>query len=139
MRRTGGGGERVQASGMPWRTARAVGDVGEDLAAEYLVRAGYRILERNWRCPHGEVDIIAYDPAGGWLVFCEVKTRRSAAFGTPVEAVTPAKAARLRRLAIAWVEEQVGSRSGRVRIDVIGVMLAADPQESVIQHLKAVV
>ena len=98
---------------------RTLGAYGEQLAARYLEDRGLRILDRNWRCPHGEVDLVARD--GDCLVFCEVKTRRTERFGAPVEAVTSRKAARLRRLAVAWLQEH-DVHGGRVRIDVIGVL-----------------
>ncbi len=68
---------------------RAVGKAGEDNAVKYLQKQGYRILERNFRCRFGEIDLIARDK--GVLVFIEVKTRRSRAFGPPAMAVTPEK------------------------------------------------
>nr|WP_202863007.1 YraN family protein [Ornithinimicrobium murale] len=105
--------------GMSHQVASAIGAYGEGLACEYLTGLGYEVVERNWRCDQGELDIVARD--GACLVFCEVKTRRSTAFGTPVEAVTRAKAGRLRRLAIRWLREH-DQRSDEVRIDVIGVL-----------------
>jgi putative endonuclease len=98
---------------------RELGAYGEQLAARYLQDRGLEVLDRNWRCAHGEVDLVARD--GDCLVFCEVKTRRTDRFGAPVEAVTWHKAARLRRLAAAWLQEHE-VRGGRVRIDVIGVV-----------------
>ena len=105
-------------------TANAVGAYGERLAARYLAELGMRILDRNWRCDQGEIDIVALD--GTCLVIVEVKTRRTLAFGTPVEAVTLAKAARLRRLAGSWLAArrllvEPPSEVADVRIDVIGV------------------
>ncbi|HMM96660.1 YraN family protein [Phycicoccus sp.] len=97
---------------------RALGRYGEALAARYLRERGLRVLERNWRCEHGEVDIVALDD--GCLVVCEVKTRRDTAFGDPVEAVTVAKAMRLRRLAAAYARAHPGPAA--VRIDVVGVL-----------------
>jgi putative endonuclease len=117
--------------------AHAVGAYGEQLAARYLVESGMQILDRNWRCDQGEIDIVAMDDT--CLVIVEVKTRRSLAFGSPVEAVTAVKAARLRRLACCWL---AGNRSlvdsvADVRIDVIGVLrLASGPAQ--IEHLVAV-
>lgn len=101
---------------------RALGRYGEDLAARYLTDLGMEVLERNWRCEHGEVDLVALD--GDCLVVCEVKTRRSTVFGEPVEAVTWRKAARLRRLAAAWLAEHE-LRPGGVRIDVVGILRPA--------------
>jgi putative endonuclease len=98
---------------------RVLGAYGEQLAARYLEDRGLQVLDRNWRCAHGEVDLVARD--GDCLVFCEVKTRRSERFGAPVEAVTRHKETRLRRLASAWLQEHE-VRGGRVRIDVIGVL-----------------
>lgn len=97
----------------------AVGAYGERVAAAHLVEAGMVVLERNWRCPHGEIDIVARD--GDVLVFVEVKTRTSEAFGSPLEGVTPRKAARLRRLAAAWLHER-RLRVPEVRIDIVGVL-----------------
>lgn len=121
-------------SGMPYRVARAVGDFGEQVACDYLLAEGYVLLERNWRCERGELDVVARH--GSCLVFCEVKTRRSQRFGSPVEGVTPAKAARLRRLATRWLAEH-DQHAPQVRIDVIGVLCppAGQPQ---VQHLQGV-
>lgn len=98
---------------------RTLGEYGERLAARYLAERGMTVLDRNWRCAHGELDLVARD--GDCLVFCEVKTRRSERFGAPVEAVTQRKAARLRRLAAAWLRDH-DERCDRIRIDVIGIL-----------------
>ena len=92
---------------------------GEDLAAEWYRRHGYEVVERNWRCRDGEVDLIAR--SGRTLVFCEVKTRTSAIWGTPAEAVGAAKQARIRRLAARWLSAWRGPRPGSVRFDVAAV------------------
>jgi putative endonuclease len=119
---------------MPHRVARTVGDYGEQVACAHLTDAGLEVLERNWRCDQGELDIVARD--GDTLVFCEVKTRRSNRFGSPVEAVTRAKAARLRRLALCWVREHdILARS--LRIDVIAVRVACSGPARV-GHLRGV-
>ena len=73
------------ATGMPWHTARGLGSYGERMAVRYLTDRGLEVLDRNWRCDLGEIDIVARD--GGCLVVCEVKTRRSTTFGQPIEAV----------------------------------------------------
>lgn len=101
------------------RAKDAVGKYGEDVAARHLAAAGLTIVERNWRCPEGEIDIVARD--GDALVICEVKTRRSVTFGLPVEAVTRRKADRLRRLAYLWLLENPG-RGVDVRFDVVSVL-----------------
>ena len=99
---------------------RAVGSFGERLAVRELGRLGMVVVDRNWRCREGELDIVARQ--GDDLVVCEVKTRTSDRFGTPVEAITPAKAARLRRLGGLWATEHSVS-PGRIRVDVVAVML----------------
>ena len=117
--------------------ANAVGAYGERLAARYLVESGMQILDRNWRCDQGEIDIVAMDD--GCLVIVEVKTRRSLAFGSPVEAVTAVKAARLRRLAACWLTDHRSEVEtvADVRIDVVGV-LRPRTGPARIEHLVAV-
>ncbi|TCN58350.1 putative endonuclease [Rhodococcus sp. SMB37] len=97
-----------------------VGIHGEELAAEHLESTGMVVLERNWRCRYGELDLIAQD--GAVLVFVEVKTRTGLGYGTPAEAVTRVKAERLRRLAGLWLADQ-DRRWDRIRIDVVTVVL----------------
>ena len=111
-----------------------VGRYGEDVAARHLAEQGLVVLQRNWRCELGEIDIVARD--GSCLVVCEVKTRRSSACGHPVEAVTARKAARLRRLAARWVVES-GLHPPEVRIDVVSV-LRPPRGAAVVEHLRAV-
>lgn len=114
---------------------RTVGAYGEELAARYLRDIGLEIIERNWRCEVGEIDIVAADPRT--LVVCEVKTRRTEAFGSAIEAVTPAKAHRLRQLAGCWIEAHPQQRRADVRVDVIGILRpAAGPAR--ITHLRGV-
>jgi len=115
----------------------AVGAYGERLAARYLMESGMQILDRNWRCDQGEIDIVAMDQT--CLVIVEVKTRRSLAFGGPVEAVTALKAARLRRLASCWATDHrpLLDSVADVRIDVIGVLRPARGPAQ-IEHLVAV-
>ena len=74
------------------RAKDALGRYGEDVAARHLIEQGIVVLERNWRCDAGEIDIVGRD--GQVLVICEVKTRRGTGYGTPIEAVTPRKLAR---------------------------------------------
>ena len=80
---------------------RALGARGENLAARWYERNGYAVIDRNWRCRSGELDIVAR--TGSTIVFIEVKTRSSDAYGSPAAAVTPAKQRRLRGLAIEWM------------------------------------
>ncbi len=100
---------------------RALGAAGEAAVATWYAARGYQVLARNWRCPTGELDLVVRNRRT--LVFCEVKTRSSTAFGAPVEAVTPAKQARLRRLAGCWLES--GDRpagTSEIRFDVASVL-----------------
>jgi putative endonuclease len=111
-----------------------LGQQGEQLAAGFLTEAGLEILDSNWRCQHGEIDIVARD--GEALVICEVKTRSGVRFGTPLEAITRQKAARLRRLAVAWVTAH-SLFFEQIRIDAIGVLRAASGEFS-IEHVRGV-
>ncbi len=118
---------------MTARGARnAVAAYGERVATRHLLADGMQILDRNWRCRHGEIDIVARDTDD--LVFCEVKTRRSAAYGTPAEAVVATKARRLRRLAAAWLEVHDIHAPG-IRFDVIGVV-PRRAGAAVVEHLR---
>jgi putative endonuclease len=99
---------------------QAVGRDGEEVAVSYLRGKGFTILDRNWRCADGELDIVAVDPRHVFVAV-EVKTRSGNRFGTPLEAVGRAKLRRLRRLAIAWLNAH-GVRYDRVRVDVIGIL-----------------
>ena len=98
---------------------------GEDLVAEWYVKRGYDIVERNWRCRQGEIDIIA--SRDSVLVICEVKTRATADFGSPALAVDANKQQRLRRLAAHWLSENPTTRAS-VRFDVAAVV---GPKEDV--------
>jgi putative endonuclease len=115
------------------RVKDVVGRYGEELAAAHLVSSGLRVVERNWRCGEGEIDIVAWD--GPCLVFCEVKTRTGLGFGAPVEAVTPAKAHRLRALASRWLADRRPPGSPPLRFDVVGVLCARGRGPEV-QHLR---
>jgi putative endonuclease len=114
------------------RRSDELGRRGEDLAADYLARTGLVVLSRNWRCREGEVDLIATD--GQRLVVCEVKTRSGTGYGEPSEGVTPAKAARIRRVTAAWLRAY---RVGwcEIRFDVLAVLC---PQQGpvTVEHLQ---
>ncbi|MFV2174993.1 YraN family protein [Actinomadura sp. LOL_016] len=110
-----------------------LGRRGEDAAAGYLAGMGWKILDRNWRCAEGEIDIVAHDGRGP--VVCEVKTRRSSRYGDPLEAITEAKAVRLRRLAWRWAAAH-GVREEPIRVDALG--LVADGDGFSIDHLREV-
>jgi len=101
------------------RPKDVLGRAGEQAAAEYLESSGLRILDRNWRCAGGEIDIVAVERYA--LVVCEVKSRTGTRYGSPLEAVSRAKRARLRRLAVQWLNAH-GVRFDEVRIDVIGLV-----------------
>ncbi|ROT32744.1 YraN family protein [Micromonospora sp. HM5-17] len=111
---------------------RAVGAYGERCAVRHLVESGLRVVARNWRCAYGEIDIIAWE--GETLAFCEVKTRRGDAFGTPAEAVVGAKARRLRRLAAEWLRS-TDTHADQVRFDVLAVYPARSGAARV-EHLR---
>jgi putative endonuclease len=103
-------------------TRRQLGDAGEDLAAAALKKQGYKILERNYTTPLGEIDLIARHR--GELVFIEVKTRKSLRFGEPQDAVSPPKQARLRKLADYYLmQKRLGEPP--VRFDVVGITVTA--------------
>lgn len=118
----------------------ALGRYGEELAGRHLLDSGYEVVDRNWRCPAGEIDIVAVD--GECLVVCEVKTRSSGSFGTPEEAVTWSKGRRLRALATLWLAERCADvmgtrRFAAVRVDVVAVSIPhrGAPQ---LRHLQGV-
>ena len=98
---------------------QALGARGEEAVAAWYQDRGYQVLARNWRCRDGEIDLIAR--RGATVVFCEVKTRSSSAFGGAAEAVTRSKQARLRRLAAQWLASEAGARAPEVRFDVASV------------------
>lgn len=112
----------------------ALGKRGEHIAERYLRDAGLVILDRNWRCSQGEIDLVAMD--AGETVFVEVKTRSGVGFGHPFEAITALKLARLRRLAAAWCDAHPG-RGERIRIDAIAVV-APRHGVVVVEHLERV-
>ncbi|UZX03704.1 YraN family protein [Arthrobacter sp. CDRTa11] len=111
-----------------------LGRRGEELAAVYLESVGMLVVERNWRCPDGEIDIVALDADA--LVIAEVKTRRSLDYGHPFEAVGPEKLARLHRLGSAWCRDRE-LRMPLRRVDVISV-LDDGVGEPLVEHLKGV-
>ena len=117
------------------RAKDALGAYGERLAADHLRAAGLTVLECNWRCPLGELDIVARD--GEVLVVCEVKTRSSTRYGHPLEAVTAEKAARLRRLAAAWIVER-RVHPADVRVDLVGVVRGRGGGPAAVEHVRGV-
>lgn len=117
------------------RTKDAVGQYGEQLAAEHLAKAGFTILERNWRCELGEIDIVARD--GDALVVCEVKTRRGLGYGSPLESITYRKLSKLRQLLGRWLQQH-SVRPAEVRIDVVAVLVPRNGAPTV-EHVRGVV
>jgi putative endonuclease len=113
--------------------ARDLGRRGEDAAAAYLEARGMLVVARNWRCPRGEIDIVAREV--DTLVFCEVKTRRGLGFGGPLAAITRAKSARLRLLVAAYLAE-TGGHAGPIRIDAVGIVWGRDSLLSV-EHVRS--
>ena len=97
---------------------RVVGRAGEDAVATWYAAAGYEVLDRNWRVREGELDLVVRGADA--IAFCEVKTRRSDAFGIPAEAVTARKRQRLRLLAGRWLAAHDAPR-GALRFDVASV------------------
>jgi putative endonuclease len=114
---------------------QALGAYGESLAARHLVAQGMVLLDRNWRCPAGEIDLVLRD--GDDLVVCEVKTRSGLAFGTPHEAVDATKLARLQELAVRWLAQHEIDRPPGIRIDLIAV-LRPRRGPSVVDHVRGV-
>jgi putative endonuclease len=113
---------------------QALGDYGEAIAARHLAQQGMVLLDRNWRCDQGEIDLVARDV--DTLVVCEVKTRRGLDYGSPLEAVTARKLLRLRRLAGCWLTQHA-VHPREVRIDVVGVLRR--PQgPALVEHLRGV-
>jgi putative endonuclease len=113
---------------------QALGAYGEELAARHLVRAGMVVLDRNWRCEAGEIDLVLRD--GRDLVVCEVKTRTDDRFGSPHEAVTEIKLRRLRKLAAMWLAaHQVNPQE--IRIDLVAI---TRPRRgpSVLDHVRGI-
>jgi putative endonuclease len=113
-----------------------LGALGETLAAEHLVRRGFRILERNYRTRWGELDIIAFD--GQTIAFCEVKTRRLGPDGvTPFDAIRRAKRGRVRRMAGEWMTERIDRpRARSIRCDAIAVTFDRGGRLVAIEHLE---
>lgn len=109
-----------------------IGKLGEALACEYLRMSGYQILERNYRCQIGEIDIIASE--GDALAFVEVRTKTSDAYGLPVETIRERKRAKLRQVAGHYLSER-GPRGRCMRFDVVGILFR-EGEEPVIELIR---
>lgn len=127
---------RPPRGGVPRRGAsrNELGAWGEEIASAYLASAGMEVLARNWRTRGGELDIIARDPARGALVAVEVKTRRSRIAGSPQEAISPLKLARLRALLVAWTMAS-GEHADALAVDVVGIDLVGS-DDYALTHTK---
>jgi putative endonuclease len=119
---------------MAMRAKDVLGKSGEQAAADYLQACGLRILDRNWRSADGEIDIVAVERRV--LVVCEVKSRTSMRYGSPLEAVGRAKLSRLRRLAVQWLNAH-GVRFDQVRVDVVGLIYEGTGGFT-IEHIRGV-
>jgi len=122
------------ATGSSATRRQALGAYGEGLAARHLTGLGMILLDRNWRCDQGEIDLVLRD--GPTLVVCEVKTRSSTAYGSPLEAVTGRKADRMRRLAARWLAAHT-VRPDEVRLDLVGVLVPSRGAP-VVEHVRGV-
>lgn len=115
---------------------KKLGTWGEDQAAKYLQSQGYSVLERNWRCRRGEIDLVVQE--GEVLVFVEVKTRRGRDFGTPEEAIMGAKAKRLLELGQRYLlEHELEDQDWRV--DLVAVELSRDGLLLRCEHIPNIV
>ena len=116
--------------------SKRLGERGEDAAAAYLERIGVTVVQRNWRCQHGEIDIVGLE--GSTVVLCEVKTRTTRAKGNPEESITSAKRRRYSRLAEAYLQES-GLTEVSLRFDVIGLLVIAEDRALLRHHRGAFV
>ena len=113
---------------------RGTGELGEEVAVNFLIALSYRILERNFRCKGGEVDIIARDPSDKSLVFVEVKARRTLSYGVPQLAVTPFKQRQISKAALTWLSKN-RLHDKNARFDVIAILLHTEGVHTV-DHIK---
>lgn len=113
-----------------------LGRTGERLAREHLERLGYHVVAGNYRTRFGEIDLIVCDET--WLVFVEVKARRTGALESAVQAVSSTKQRRVRAMAAAWLVEAVDRpRSRELRFDVVAVTVDRDGRLVALDHLEA--
>ena len=114
---------------------QALGAYGEQVAARHLAEHGLEVLDHNWRCDEGELDLVLREDAV--LVVCEVKTRTSNEHGSPHEAVTPAKLSRLVRLGVRWADDH-GARPSEIRVDLVAV-LRPTKGPALVEHVRGLV
>ena len=113
------------------RRRQRVGQAGERAARRYLQEKGYRVVEANYRCPYGEIDLIA--TRGGLLHFVEVRTRTGSSFGTPAESITAEKLGRLQKVALYYMQRRYG-KEVHCRFDLIAVLM--DRRTMTPDHLR---
>lgn len=113
---------------------RSTGLKGEEIAANFLIAHGFRIIERNFRCKGGEVDIIAREAGSGDLVFVEVKARRGLSYGVPQLAVTGFKQRQISKAALTWLSKN-RLHNAIARFDVIAILLHTGGAHQ-IEHIK---
>lgn len=129
------GGQACSGKSAGGDRRRLRGAAAEEAAARHLAALGYRVLERNWRCRTGEIDLIARD--GSTLVFVEVRSKRTGSrFGTALEAVTPRKIRQVRDVAGVYLTFHP-HMDGPVRFDVVAVTLRPDDSVADLRHVKA--
>lgn len=119
---------------LPTGGNKGTGELGEEMAANFMIARGYRIVERNFRCKGGEVDIIARDPGDKSLVFVEVKARTGLSYGVPQLAVTPFKQRQISKAALTWLSKNK-LHDHNARFDVIAILLHTGGQHA-IDHIK---
>jgi len=126
-------GSGKEQSDKPASTNRQAGYQGEEIASAFLTARGYRILERNFRCKGGEVDIIVREPRDKCLVFVEVKARRNLSYGVPQLAVTPFKQRQISKAALTWIARH-NQHDQNARFDVIAILLDSGGRHTV-EHI----
>ena len=130
---TGAPGARTSAAAAT-HNAR-LGARGEAIALRYLTELGFTLVARNWRCRYGELDLVMRE--GDTAVAVEVKTRSGIGFGTPLEAVTMRKAARLRRLLFEWTHT-AAFHPQSLRVDAVGITILPGAPSPEISHIRAI-
>lgn len=129
-----GGPGSTGGRGSTAASKQALGAYGEQVALRHLTEQGLVLLERNWRCAVGEIDLVLRE--GPVLVICEVKTRSSTRCGTPHEAITPAKLARMALLAERWKAAR-GVAPDDVRLDLVAV-LRPRRGPALVEHVRGI-